>query len=175
MLPDKFIHYLPTGLNQVGNFSDLPETIYDPATTRADPAGPGFIRDPFPGNIIPTDRLSPAAVLISARILPSRVSRIVFLRPSLGTSDFNNQMYIFDHAITDSQRISWTYNRQGLVNTGCGGLCFTPGDTGVFDSASQTIAQGMQSGSEFTATHWFHHMNYDLTISPTTLFHFTAG
>ena len=84
-------------------------------------------------------------------------------------------MYIFDHAITDSQRISWTYNRQGLVNTGCGGLCFTPGDTGVFDSASQTIAQGMQSGSEFTATHWFHHMNYDLTISPTTLFHFTAG
>ena len=59
---------LPTGLNQVGNFSDIPETIYDPATTRADPAGPGFIRDPFPGNIIPTDRLSPAAVLISHKV-----------------------------------------------------------------------------------------------------------
>jgi Carboxypeptidase regulatory-like domain len=31
--------------------------IYDPATTRPDGSG-GFIRDPFPGNIIPTDRLS---------------------------------------------------------------------------------------------------------------------
>jgi hypothetical protein len=31
--------------------------IYDPATTRSDGAG-GFIRDQFPGNIIPTDRLS---------------------------------------------------------------------------------------------------------------------
>ena len=27
--------------------------IYDPATTRANPNGPGFIRDPFPNNQIP--------------------------------------------------------------------------------------------------------------------------
>ena len=37
-------------------------TIYDPATTRADPANPGqFIRDPFPGNVIPPNRISPMA------------------------------------------------------------------------------------------------------------------
>ena len=37
-------------------------TIYDPATTRADPDNPGqFIRDPFPGNRIPADRISPMA------------------------------------------------------------------------------------------------------------------
>ena len=37
-------------------------TIYDPATTRPDPANPGqFIRDPFPGNRIPADRISAVA------------------------------------------------------------------------------------------------------------------
>ena len=171
---------LPTGLNQVGNFSDLPETIYDPATTRADPAGPGFIRDPFPGNIIPTDRLSPAAVLISQGMPDPTIASLSnnFLRPSLSTSGRNNQTMKFDHAITDSQRISWTYNRAGSAGKSCGGLCFTPGDTGEFDSGSQTIAQGMQSAASSPGgsnTHWFHHLNYDLTISPTTLFHFTAG
>ena len=37
-------------------------TIYDPLTTRPDPANPGqFIRDPFPGNVIPQNRISPMA------------------------------------------------------------------------------------------------------------------
>ena len=36
-----------------------PIIIYDPATTRPDPGNPGsFIRDPFPGNIIPPERIS---------------------------------------------------------------------------------------------------------------------
>jgi hypothetical protein len=34
-------------------------TIYDPQTTRPNPNGTGFVRDPFPGNIIPNDRISP--------------------------------------------------------------------------------------------------------------------
>ena len=42
-----------------GDFSALPVPIYDPATTRPNPNGPGFVRDPFPGNVIPADRLSP--------------------------------------------------------------------------------------------------------------------
>ena len=32
--------------------------IYDPATTRPNPNGPGFIRDPFPNNQIPVERFS---------------------------------------------------------------------------------------------------------------------
>jgi Carboxypeptidase regulatory-like domain/TonB dependent receptor-like, beta-barrel len=32
--------------------------IYDPATTRPNPSGAGFIRDPFPNNIIPQNRFS---------------------------------------------------------------------------------------------------------------------
>ncbi len=35
--------------------------VYDPLTTRAESRGTGFIRDPFPGNVIPPDRLNPIA------------------------------------------------------------------------------------------------------------------
>ncbi|MFN0120814.1 MAG: TonB-dependent receptor domain-containing protein, partial [Blastocatellia bacterium] len=51
-----------------GNFSNLrnaagqPIIIYDPLTTRPDPANPGrFTRDPFPNNIIPAARINPIA------------------------------------------------------------------------------------------------------------------
>lgn len=58
---------VPTPEMYNGDFSKLvdasgkPVTIYDPATTRANPSGSGFIRDPFPGNIIPANRFSPLA------------------------------------------------------------------------------------------------------------------
>ncbi len=66
---------VPTALERAGNFSQTlsggrPVTIYDPLTTRPDPANPGlFIRDPFPGNVIPADRLSPVA-LAMLKVLP---------------------------------------------------------------------------------------------------------
>ena len=50
-----------------GDFSNLvdqsgrPLIIYDPATTRPNPNGAGFIRDPFPGNKIPAIRFSQLA------------------------------------------------------------------------------------------------------------------
>src|SRR5260370_11182414 len=62
-------HTLPTELERQGNFtqrltaSGLMKVIYDPSTTRANPAQPGrFMRDPFPGNIIPTGQLDPVAL-----------------------------------------------------------------------------------------------------------------
>jgi hypothetical protein len=38
--------------------------IYDPLTTRPNPAGAGFIRDPFPNNRIPTNRFDPVALKV---------------------------------------------------------------------------------------------------------------
>ncbi len=60
---------VPTPAETVGDFSGLRGAngalipIYDATTTRADPTkGAGFnIRDPFPNNIIPQNRLDPAA------------------------------------------------------------------------------------------------------------------
>jgi hypothetical protein len=52
---------VPTLAQRSGNFAGGP-IIYDPATTRPDPARPGqFIRDPFPDNIIPANRIDSVA------------------------------------------------------------------------------------------------------------------
>ena len=53
---------VPTAAQWSGDFSrlgyrnNLP--IFDPATTAPNPAGSGFVRDPFPGNIIPSSRIT---------------------------------------------------------------------------------------------------------------------
>ena len=58
---------VPTAKMRAGDFSELlalgPQyQIYDPATIRPHPTQAGrFIRDPFPGNIIPANRIDPVA------------------------------------------------------------------------------------------------------------------
>ncbi|HZN10058.1 MAG TPA: TonB-dependent receptor, partial [Blastocatellia bacterium] len=58
---------LPTEAFRRGDFSQLRDangaliTIYDPLTTRPSPTGQGFVRDPFPGNVIPQSRIDPVA------------------------------------------------------------------------------------------------------------------
>ena len=51
-------------------------TVFDPATTR--PSGNGYVRDPFPGDMIPASRLDPNAIkllnLYPAPILPGRLN-----------------------------------------------------------------------------------------------------
>jgi hypothetical protein len=55
---------MPTALERQGDFSQTVDAqgrqvvIYDPLTTRPNPNGTGFIRDPFPGNRIPAERLN---------------------------------------------------------------------------------------------------------------------
>jgi hypothetical protein len=57
---------LPTARELTGDFSQSGVAIYDPLTTRPDPANPSrFIRDPFPGNIIPANRINPVAKAVS--------------------------------------------------------------------------------------------------------------
>src|SRR5881397_3895749 len=55
------LYSVPSIKMRGGDFSVIPNTrIYDPATTRPDPSRPGaFIRDPFAGNLIPSNRISP--------------------------------------------------------------------------------------------------------------------
>ena len=60
---------LPTERERRGDFSQSFDAqgrllvIYDPLTTRSDPARPGqFVRDPFPGNVIPPERINAVAI-----------------------------------------------------------------------------------------------------------------
>jgi hypothetical protein len=57
-------HTVPTAANRAGDFSNLLQVdasryqIYDPLTVRPDPARPThYIRDPIPGNILPSTRI----------------------------------------------------------------------------------------------------------------------
>lgn len=51
---------VPDARLRSGDFSAL-RTIFDPATTRPNPSGSGFVRNPFPNNRIPADRIDPLA------------------------------------------------------------------------------------------------------------------
>ncbi len=69
-----FVNNVPTAQTRAGDFSDFRDAsgnlilVYDPLTTRANPnfnsaqgvsaTNPQFLRDPFPGNIIPQNRIN---------------------------------------------------------------------------------------------------------------------
>ena len=106
---------IPTAALKAGDFSEFSTVIYDPLTLREDPANPGgpMIRDPFPGNIIPEDRISPQAgyirTLYPTPQLPGVVNNFV------GSPDFTNdgdQYSIrYDREFSDQDSISvrWTF------------------------------------------------------------------
>ena len=59
------------GVDSLGR-PEYANEIYDPFTSRPDPANPGLsLRDPFPGNIIPSNRLNPASLLILQKYYPA--------------------------------------------------------------------------------------------------------
>ena len=71
---------VPTSRERAGDFSQSFNAagqlvvIYDPLTTRVDPVTGQQVRDPFPGNVIPADRLNPVAQNIM-RLLSVRHAR----------------------------------------------------------------------------------------------------
>lgn len=68
--PGTNISNVPTALQRSGDFSQTRNNdgsqaiIYNPFTTRPNPAGAGFVRDPFPGNRIPTAMFDPVAARV---------------------------------------------------------------------------------------------------------------
>ena len=67
------IDTVPTGMEAGGDFSGSGTTIYDPLTAHPNlnfnpakpvsPSNPQILRDPFPNNMIPANRLNPVALL----------------------------------------------------------------------------------------------------------------
>ena len=76
---------VPTAQELDGNFSGL-RPIFDPLTTRVNPANPAqFIRDQFPGNVIPASRFSPQALYFKSW----------FPAPNIGTTQFVSSPSLF--------------------------------------------------------------------------------
>jgi hypothetical protein len=112
----------PTDLQRSGDFSATfatvsgacsQVTVYDPATTRADPSRPGsYIRDPYPGNKIPGAAINPiAAAILKYYPSPNKPgiacsgAQNTYLSASTATNKDNEGLKI-DYNLSPSKRLS---------------------------------------------------------------------
>jgi len=115
---------LPTSLQRQGDFSQTFDSngklivIYDPGTTRPDPANAGqFLRDPFPGNKIPSSRFD----RVANNILPFFPTANTQGDPLTNNNNFaavdaanttkDTGSLRIDHVINDRQRIFGRYSQ----------------------------------------------------------------
>jgi hypothetical protein len=101
---------VPTLLERMGDFSQSGVTIYDPLTTTCNAAGV-CTRQPFPGNIIPANRISVVGQnIINGFSLPNTGTATqrfnnFFLAEGNGLDDFRSYVARVDHTFSDRQRM----------------------------------------------------------------------
>jgi hypothetical protein len=121
--------------------------IYDPATSRPDPNMAGAIlRDPFPGNVIPSDRINPASVSVlqkyystapNRNVAASVLPNLLFVGNNFTASD---QAGIrIDHRFRNNDNLFGRYNR---VNANLDRPEATPGYANTLLNYAQTVAIG---------------------------------
>src|SRR5688572_1036688 len=112
---------VPTAAERAGDFSNFRNNqgravvIYDPNTTRPNPNGTGFIRDPFPNNQIPANRIHPLAAKLLAMVpqpnLPDVSNNYAVTRDAIR---LRHQMDArVDHSISNNSKL---YVRYSLTN-----------------------------------------------------------
>jgi hypothetical protein len=121
-----------------GDFSQSPVTIYDPLTTRPNPSGTGFIRDPFPGNVIPADRLNPIARAMLAQMPMPQSGRSFTGSAILDDGPQDQETLKIDHRWSDKWSTSGMYGHQYTKEPGSafwgdhGTIPADPGGTTLF-------------------------------------------
>jgi hypothetical protein len=107
---------LPTAAFRQGDLSASPTIIYDPATGDSN----GANRLPFPGNIIPTARISPIAAKLNALIpatTSSNATGVNFEGSTVRSKDIDGFDAKIDHNFTADHRLSGRYSHQRAVLT----------------------------------------------------------
>jgi hypothetical protein len=110
---------MPTPLERTGDFSKTRDSngnlivMYDPATTRLDPSAPAgttrYIRTAFPGNVIPSERISPIATkILSYYPQPNQAgvgqsTTTNYFSSAPGTNNNDRVDARLDHRISDRQ------------------------------------------------------------------------
>jgi hypothetical protein len=127
------IRSVPTDLQRSGDFSQTLTAagalvqIYDPLSTRTDPANPANrIRDQFPGNRIPPGRLSPVAQAVLAYYPKANTTGVANTNANnffgAGSSPIDKDIYgiRLDHYLNPARRIAgrytWDKTVQGIPN-----------------------------------------------------------
>ena len=157
--PVATVNTVPTALEVQGNFSQIPQLIYDPASTSG--SGATATRTVFPGNIIPASRFSK----ISANILsaiptptgPALSNNHAFVNASQVTDHVWS--YKIDHIFSDKNRISYFQSLDNQLTHGVSDF---------------TGPLGTALGDQFQKPQIFR-VNHDYTFSPTILLHSTFG
>lgn len=101
---------IPTPAQISGDFSSSTRKIYDPDTTRLNAAGTGYIRDQFPGNKIPSNRISPLAASIAAYYpQPNKLGTLNY-QAYIGETMLSPDVYTarVDHNLTQKQHLYFT-------------------------------------------------------------------
>ncbi|MGJ5820414.1 carboxypeptidase regulatory-like domain-containing protein [Paludibaculum fermentans] len=114
------VYTVPTAAQKAGDFSQTLTAagalvpIYDPATTRVDPANPTrTIRDPFVGNIIPSNRLDPVGAKIAGyypaatRAAANLAGANNFARNGSTNLNLTTWTTKVDHILNDNSRLGF--------------------------------------------------------------------
>ena len=114
----------PTALERAGDFSQSLNAagqlivVYDPLTTRPNPSGSGFIRDPFPGNRIPASRLNPIALAMLADMPLPTSGRSFTGSATLDDGPQDQETVKVDHRWSDKWTTTGMYGHQHTKEPG---------------------------------------------------------
>jgi hypothetical protein len=162
---------VPTALQKAGDFSQTRAAngalvqIFDPFTTRAQ--GASFVRDPFPGNVVPSSMIDPVArnavkFFPEANTVSNAVTNLNnFFNTGSRSFDQDQIDGRVDHNVSDRQRIfgrfSWRDNLDAPP-------AYFPGELTI---AEGRVEQGVRQPSAS--------IDYTNTLSPTTVWTARAG
>src|SRR5260370_1326970 len=112
----------PTATERTGDLSVLSTTIYDPLTGTAGPGGT-IIRQPFAGNIIPTNRINPAITfllntMVPPPIRPGLIDNFVNTQGQANDRDMLNLRGDHTFGAKDSASFRWSRQRVGQILPG---------------------------------------------------------
>jgi hypothetical protein len=121
---------VPTEANYNGDLSDEARQIFDPGTTRANPAGTGFIRDPFAGNRIPASRINAGTLLYAKTTFPAAGPIITADRNAIDPTPLaqNSEEYSvrIDRVLSAKDNIFFRLSASMLDQTSSGGRPILP-------------------------------------------------
>jgi hypothetical protein len=157
--PASVTNTVPTAQELQGNFSQISQRIYDPATTIG--SGSSATRAPFANNTIPVSRFSK----ISSNILP-------FAPVATGSTLSNNHAFVNTTHITDHV---WAFKIDQIFSEKNRISYFQSMDSQLTAAVGDFSGPlGTALGSQYQKP-WIFRVNHDYAFSPTILLHSTYG
>jgi hypothetical protein len=173
---------VPTQAMLAGNFNGLTAAngtvipIFDPTTTQSDGNG-SFVRTQFPNNIIPANRISQMAKVVSSYIpapsLPGQLNNFYDHRaitwPYYNTT---TPLIKIDHSISDKQKLMGSFTHQTRPRLLWGNPAPGLGPQPIWGQPQQNPLDQI---FDQQSTSWKIRLNHDYIITPTLVNHMTVG